>query len=111
MVTQPGIGVRALAVLLLVAVALAPAVSRAHLRLSTHPTPAQENARFKWTNSCERVPSRLADDGVAAIPAIPFVVVADDSPPSDVRPATDVVHLAPAFFSPPGLRAPPSRSS
>jgi hypothetical protein len=110
MVTQTGMGVRALVVLLLVAVALAPAVSRAHLRLSTHPTPAQDNARFKWSNSCERVPSRLADDGVAAIPAIPFVVVVDDSPSSDLRPATDAVHPAFALFSPPALRAPPSIS-
>jgi hypothetical protein len=99
---------RSLVALLLVAVALAPAVSRAHLRFSTHPSPAQDNARFKWSNSCERVPSRLADEGVPAVPAVPVVIEAERSPRHNPWLEADIVQVAPAFVSPPALRAPPS---
>jgi hypothetical protein len=100
--------VRALTLILLIAVAFAPAIARAHLRVSAKPTPAQENARFRWSNSCERVPSRAAaDDRVPAI-VLFFAIVADLSPRRIVWPADDIPRLVTLALNPPGLRAPPS---
>lgn len=101
---------RALALLLLAAVALAPAVSRAHLRISAKPTPAQENARFKWSNSCERVPSRVADhdDTLSLIPAVPPTIEPDNLACRYSWPETDVIRVVAAPVTPPALRAPPS---
>lgn len=100
--------VRALTLILLVAVAFAPAVARAHLRVSAKPTPAQENARFRWSDSCERVPSRAAaSDPVPAI-VLPFAFVAAQPPSRVVWPADDVPRLATLDRTPPGLRAPPN---
>lgn len=98
---------RVLTLVLLVAVALAPAVSRAHLRVSVKPNPAQENARFRWTDSCERVPSRaVADHHIPAV-ILPFTLSAGQPvrrvmSPEDVRPRVLTLDL-----TPPGLRAPP----
>jgi hypothetical protein len=98
---------RVLTLILLIAVAFAPAVSRAHLRVSAKPSPAQENARFRWSNSCERVPSRDAvGDRVPAI-AMPFAIVADQSPRRLVRPADDLPRVITLDLTPTGLRAPP----
>jgi hypothetical protein len=99
---------RSLIALLLVAVALAPAVSRAHLRLSTHPTPAQDNSRFKWSNSCGHVPSRPPDERLPLISAVPAAVAADRSPCHHAWLEADVVQITPAFVSLPSLRAPPT---
>ena len=100
--------VRVLTLILLIAVAFAPAVARAHLRVSAKPTPAQENARFRWSNSCERVPSRDASaDRVPAI-VLPFAIVAEQPPRRIVWPAEDVLQIVTPDLAPPGLRAPPS---
>jgi hypothetical protein len=100
--------VRVLTLILLIAVAFAPAVARAHLRVSAKPTPAQENARFRWSNSCERVPSRdAAADRVPAI-VLPFAHVANQAPRRIVWPADDVPRIATIDLAPPGLRGPPS---
>lgn len=100
---------RALVIALLIAVALAPAVARAHLRVSANAAPGQESARFRWSNSCENVPSRLAaDDEVPPIPVVPFTVVADSSPRRYTWPEEDIVRLVTLDIRPPSLRAPPS---
>jgi len=99
---------RVLTLVLLVAVALAPAVSRAHLRVSIKPNPAQENARFRWTDSCERVPPRAVADHPIPVVILPFTLEADQPVrramwPEDVTPRVVTFDLAP-----PGLRAPPA---
>jgi hypothetical protein len=100
---------RALVLALLIAVALAPAVARAHLRVSAHATPAQENARFRWSNSCEQVPSRLAaDNHVASVLVVPFAVSTDSAPRRYSWPEIEVVRLVSLDVASPGLRAPPS---
>ena len=104
-----GPGRHVLMLILLVAVALAPAVSRAHLRVSAHPTPAQENERFRWSNSCEHVPTRLAaDNDVVPAPVTAFAMPADSSPPRYSWPEPKVVRDVSLDTAPPGLRAPPS---
>lgn len=106
---RAGLVARALALLLLAAVALAPAVSRAHLRVTTHPTPAQENAHFKWSNSCECGPLRLADDHrLSPIPPVPFAVVEDSSPRREWSPEPELIPVLFVFATSPALRAPPS---
>jgi hypothetical protein len=99
---------RALTLILLIAVAFAPAVSRAHLRVSAKPTPGQENARFRWSNSCERVPPRAAAQHRVPAIVLPFAIVADQSPRRVVRPADSVPRVVTPDRAPPGLRAPPS---
>ncbi len=99
---------RSLAALLLVAVALAPAVSRAHLRFSTHPTPAQDNARFKWSNSCDCVTSRPAEAAqLAPIPAIYSGFAANSLEAGTLLAETNSLPLSGIPVAPSALRAPP----
>jgi len=100
---------RAVAALLLAALALAPPVARAHDRLAQHRTPAQEHSRFRWTNSCDSVPQK----------ATTLVVVSTVDAPvqATVEPLRTRRHLPPSkrahavsspIRSPHGLRAPPT---
>jgi len=100
---------RALVLILLAAVTLAPAVARARLRVSPHPSPAQENSRFRWSNSCEKVPSRIAQDCDAACALPVFIArLVEPAPRHHAFPTVDLPPLvSPDHETPPGLRAPP----
>ena len=90
------------------AVALAPAVSRAHLRLWAHPTPAQENARFKWTNSCDGVTSRPAEaQQLAPNPAIYSGPAANSLEAGTLLAETNSHSFSAVPVAPSALRAPP----
>jgi hypothetical protein len=103
-------GHRALAALLLAAVALVPSLARAHDRLERQRTPAQEHSRFRWTNSCESVPHKTTQVVVVAPVAGPSQTVLP-VPPRDWRrlPSRDVpLPVASPVPSPRPLRAPPA---
>jgi hypothetical protein len=102
--------VRALAATVLVTLALVPSIARAHDRFSPVRTPAQEHARFRWTNSCEAVPQKVTT--VVAVAPIESPAQASVDPPPP-RPcafaATDLpLPASSSIRSPLGLRAPPS---
>jgi hypothetical protein len=102
-------GVRVVAAMVLVTIALVPTMARAHDRLERQRTPAQEHSRFRWTNSCESVPQK--DTTIVAVaPADgPAEVVVDVPPPRSHAAAPESVPppQPPSFRSPHGLRAPP----
>jgi hypothetical protein len=100
---------RGLVLVLLTAVALAPAIARAHLRISARPNPAQENARFRWSNSCEQALSRDANSHVAPLVVGLSAATSDASPRWDVRPEANVVPPVSLDRLPRSLRAPPRR--
>jgi hypothetical protein len=104
---------RAVALLLLAAVALVPALARAHDRLDRQRTPAQQHSRFRWTNSCESVPQKISRIAIVAPVATP--AAADVEPPPPARwtlpPADAPAPVSALVAAAPGLRAPPALHS
>src|SRR5262249_20749908 len=107
----------------LIAVALVPAIARAHDRFDHQRTPQQEHSRFRWANSCAAVPQK-ATTFVVVVPAegpaqtlVDFPLrLAHRAPAAAARagrrrslarlvPARDRVRVQ-STASPPGLRAP-----
>jgi hypothetical protein len=100
--------VRALAALLLAAVALVPTMARGHDRLDPR-TPAEQHSRFRWTNSCESVPQRMTTDAVVT-PIEGPAQTALAAPQRAWRGRVDLDVLLPAAAPVPArraLRAPP----
>jgi hypothetical protein len=104
--------VRALAALLLAAIAFVPTIARGHDRLDPR-TPAEQHSRFRWTNSCESVPQRTTT--VVVVTPIEGPAQATAAPPRHVwrgrvdidvpLPAVAPVHSRRALRAPPALLA------
>ncbi|HKB09139.1 MAG TPA: hypothetical protein VKD69_00745 [Vicinamibacterales bacterium] len=99
-----------MAATVLIAVALVPAIARAHDRFDHQRTPQQEHSRFRWANSCAAVPQK-ATTFVVVVPAegpaqtlVDFPLrLAHRAPAADV-PSPDSSRLATAY----AFRAPPA---
>jgi hypothetical protein len=101
---------RAVAALLLAALALAPPVARAHDRLAQHRTPAQEHSRFRWTDSCDSVPQKATTLVVVSTVDRPAQTTVE--PPlrtgRHLPPSKRIHAVSSPIRSPHGLRAPPT---
>jgi hypothetical protein len=100
---------RAIALLLLAAVALVPTLARAQDRLELQRTPAQQHSRFRWTNSCESVPQKTTRVIVVKPVDAPAQAMLQPPPrPRQWTPTDPIAPPRPAFASPRPLRAPPA---
>src|SRR5689334_6722100 len=102
---------RLVAAMVLVTIACVPTLARAHDRLESQRTPAQEHSRFRWTNSCASVPQKHtpvvvatpADGPTQTIVAFPARLSAAAT--STDAPLPDLLRLKSTY----GFRAPPPR--
>lgn len=101
------LGVRAIAAVLLATIALVPSLARAHDRLQ--PTPTEEHSRFRWTNSCESVPQKIAPIViVAAIDGPAQIATVEPSRTWPLSAPVAPIPVAARAPSPRPLRAPPA---